>query len=500
MSDNDLKIANLLSIFEDINQSFIEQLIIDNPNDSLSQLIDKCLQHKQQHSSQTNNNENDINSMISEIPSSLNACYFDDDIILEDIESKFHILFKPYSFTPQIPKLIEIFHHLTAMKESSDIQSFIKAVETQHKLLSNIYQSPNNEKYRRIRESNKLFQKRFSFIEGSKLFFQLCGWQFIIMEDSNNSSFYSSIFIYNSSTTENKQEMDILLTIKDFLFSYLKIIKHQLFNEQKNRKQINQFKKSNSHKNVNIRKNKFEKRSQSEHFLRNVRNSHKLSLSEIRQKRIQNLGDMKNGMKVGRNYHGIGPRLDISGKPFNIRGDDEYKESVNGKKRNKRHFNLDDIEQLRREDFDVEARGPAVTSMMDAVGKEALRLTNEFRGTYGLPALKWHQSLCNIGKKHSEDMSKKKVKFGHDGFSERAKAFPFTYKRAAENVAMNNNAHNVAKVAVDGWISSPGHKKNLLALHTHCGIGVYQSFDGPYYLTQLFAFTHMYVNGSERRK
>jgi len=46
---------------------------------------------------------------------------------------------------------------------------------------------------------------------------------------------------------------------------------------------------------------------------------------------------------------------------------------------------------------------------------------------------------------------------------------------------------SVAKVAVDGWIQSPGHRKNLLhAQMVYCGIGVYQNSAGAWYLTQLF--------------
>jgi len=45
----------------------------------------------------------------------------------------------------------------------------------------------------------------------------------------------------------------------------------------------------------------------------------------------------------------------------------------------------------------------------------------------------------------------------------------------------------VARVAVEGWIQSPGHRKNLLSNQTLCGIGVYVNAAGAYYLTQLFA-------------
>lgn len=41
---------------------------------------------------------------------------------------------------------------------------------------------------------------------------------------------------------------------------------------------------------------------------------------------------------------------------------------------------------------------------------EALRLTNEFRAQHKLPALAWHQTLCEIAYVHSKDMGDGKVR------------------------------------------------------------------------------------------
>lgn len=51
---------------------------------------------------------------------------------------------------------------------------------------------------------------------------------------------------------------------------------------------------------------------------------------------------------------------------------------------------------------------------------------------------------------------------------------------------MNSGSQDIAKVAVDGWIESPGHRKNLLGKSIFCGIGVHQNAKGTWYLTQLF--------------
>merc|ERR1711933_349455 len=120
---------------------------------------------------------------------------------------------------------------------------------------------------------------------------------------------------------------------------------------------------------------------------------------------------------------------------------------------------LRDIEQLRKNEFDRNAKGPKVSSDMDQIGKTALLLTNEFRKQNGLAPCTWHQSLCDIGRVHSKNMSDGSVAFGHSGFDERVKQYPFRVMAAAENVAMSQGLADVAKVAVDGWIDSPGHRK-----------------------------------------
>lgn len=55
------------------------------------------------------------------------------------------------------------------------------------------------------------------------------------------------------------------------------------------------------------------------------------------------------------------------------------------------------------------------------------------------------------------------------------------------NLAYNGGVADTARVAVEGWIKSPGHRKNLLGAFDLCGIGVAQSSGGEFFFTQLFA-------------
>jgi len=156
------------------------------------------------------------------------------------------------------------------------------------------------------------------------------------------------------------------------------------------------------------------------------------------------------------------------------------------KKGEKRTFTLKDIEQKRHQEDNFSASN-SINALTTRLGMQALVHTNAFRAQQGLPALEWNPRLAKIAEKHSLDMGDKKVPFGHQGFNDRVKQFPFRTRSFAENVAWNSGHGDPARTAVTGWINSPGHRKNMLANNTLCGIGVYRNTSGAYYFTQLFA-------------
>uniref|UniRef100_A0A7S1B1C1 SCP domain-containing protein n=1 Tax=Noctiluca scintillans TaxID=2966 RepID=A0A7S1B1C1_NOCSC len=177
----------------------------------------------------------------------------------------------------------------------------------------------------------------------------------------------------------------------------------------------------------------------------------------------------------------------------------------------RRHFNLQDIEQVRVEEAiagtpqyarEYQAtKGPS-RSYADVVdrsydpqflGRRALDETNIFRGQQNMPPLKWSQALSNIAEEHAQQMARGEMPFSHKGFNDRVQKYPFPYMSAAENLAYNGGVADTAKVAVDGWIKSPGHRRNLLGAFDLCGIGVARSSTGEFFFTQLFART---VGGS----
>ena len=49
--------------------------------------------------------------------------------------------------------------------------------------LDNIVQNPTEEKFRKIRKSNKAFQERVGSMEGTEMFLEACGFQNKTIED-----------------------------------------------------------------------------------------------------------------------------------------------------------------------------------------------------------------------------------------------------------------------------------------------------------------------------
>ena len=129
------------------------------------------------------------------------------------------------------------------------------------------------------------------------------------------------------------------------------------------------------------------------------------------------------------------------------------------------------------------------STVKDEIGKKCLELTNQFRAKNKLAPLKWDDSIWKISLTHSKNMGDGKVPFGHKGFSERIKQFPFHFSLACENVFMcqGYSEYSIAENAVNGWINSPGHRKNLLSNTNFCAIATYRNSSGAYYLTQMFA-------------
>jgi len=131
---------------------------------------------------------------------------------------------------------------------------------------------------------------------------------------------------------------------------------------------------------------------------------------------------------------------------------------------------------------------PSNSGSLTSLEKSVYQKVNQYRKSKKLPPLKLDSAINQQARKHSEAMAKGKVPFSHDGFDNRVKAIAksLDYRSAGENVAFNQGYPKPDQQAVEGWIKSTGHRKNMEGNFDTTGIGVSKNAEGEYYLTQIF--------------
>jgi uncharacterized protein YkwD len=122
------------------------------------------------------------------------------------------------------------------------------------------------------------------------------------------------------------------------------------------------------------------------------------------------------------------------------------------------------------------------------IEEEIYQQTNRYRLSRQLPALKLNAAISEQARIHSESMAAGSTTFSHQGFQQRVRylSLSIPIQQAAENVAVSQGNSDPATVSVQGWIKSPGHRKNLEGDFNLMGIGVAQNAKGEYYFTQIF--------------
>lgn len=128
-------------------------------------------------------------------------------------------------------------------------------------------------------------------------------------------------------------------------------------------------------------------------------------------------------------------------------------------------------------------RGTVRIQHLREVERRIYVLTNEVRRKYHLSPLDRDDALVVTARAHSDDMLRRHF-FSHvnpDGLAPKdriAPAYSSTIARAGENIWSGHgydysDSKLMARVIVDSWISSPGHRANLLnPNYTHLGVGV----------------------------
>lgn len=147
----------------------------------------------------------------------------------------------------------------------------------------------------------------------------------------------------------------------------------------------------------------------------------------------------------------------------------------------------EDVSRLRFDDVELTWRSPAAE--LDRFEAEVLRLTNQYRLDHGRSALRADPALTEAAENWSRQMGRGDF-FRHSDTAKQIERFGYDADGWGENIAAG---YRSAKEVVQGWIDSPGHRKNLLrADFEDIGIGYWRQpndgGDAPYthYWTQIF--------------
>lgn len=129
----------------------------------------------------------------------------------------------------------------------------------------------------------------------------------------------------------------------------------------------------------------------------------------------------------------------------------------------------------------------------DDLEERAFAAVNRLRAAAGLAPLRFAPDLSTVAREHSQDMVERDY-FAHQSPDGRDLRHRFArhgisnWQRIAENIAYNRGYEDPVAAAVEGWMNSPGHRKNILNRSlVESGIGVAVSEAGRVYFTQVFA-------------
>lgn len=129
---------------------------------------------------------------------------------------------------------------------------------------------------------------------------------------------------------------------------------------------------------------------------------------------------------------------------------------------------------------------------LPAVEAAIVEMTNAFRGRHERAALRRNPALDRVARSYAAYLARTRT-FSHtaDGRNagERAVAGGYKYCWIGENLASHLDSRGfrtrqLARLALEGWKNSPGHRRNLLQrLPTEIGVGVAKSAGEEKYLS-----------------
>ena len=397
--------------------------------------------------------------------------------------------------------VFNVVSNISNSDKSSDMK--LKIIRIITKLIENILKAEtlnkDSEKFRRIKISNPNISLLFE-IKGNYDFIKILGFE---------EEFYDQeLYLYLSKENLNiSLFQEVLSYIELLLLNFEENYENNYYESSDNNKIEEEEKDSNNiinkideEEDINIENDIHEDNNKND--FNNISDYNNMDIKEIlKNTKDVRLGYNNTNLEYGDNWNIRPPGPSREGAQIlRQTGQERYRKALqyshnnsgNNNKLNDNNFHPN-IHTF--DDFDSNGNSSSFKSndkfsiAKDEIGKKCLELTNQFRAKNKLPPLKWDDSIWKISLTHSKNMGEGKVPFGHKGFNERIKQFPFHYSLACENVFMcqGYSEYSIAENAVNGWINSPGHRKNLLSNTNFCAIATYRNSSGAYYLTQMFA-------------
>ena len=126
------------------------------------------------------------------------------------------------------------------------------------------------------------------------------------------------------------------------------------------------------------------------------------------------------------------------------------------------------------------------------VARQVTEAINKVRLEHGLEALTHDDALADVARAHSEDMAERDY-FAHRSperelAEDRVRVLGIRYRMLAENLYRSRGTKDPVRSAVEGWMRSKGHRKNILTPEfERTGVGVALDARDRIYFTQLFS-------------
>lgn len=134
---------------------------------------------------------------------------------------------------------------------------------------------------------------------------------------------------------------------------------------------------------------------------------------------------------------------------------------------------------------------PARDPELPRVEREVFAGVNRERRAAGLAPLAWNDAVAAEARRHALNMAGRRF-FAHEdplrgGLRERLREHHIVYRISAENIYQEKGYKDPATQAVQDWMKSPGHCRNILdGEFTETGVGAAYSGDGTIFMSQVF--------------